>query len=454
MDILIQLAAFIITILVLVSFHEAGHFTVAKLLGVKVLRFAVGFGKPIYRLHDKSGTEYVIGFIPLGGYVKLLDEREVEVPEKEKHLAFNRQPLWARTLVVLAGPFTNLLFALLAFWLMYMIGIESLRPIIGKVIPHSIAATAGIRPFDQIKQVDGKPTPSLQKVFLAITKRLGETSRLIVVTENPTTKEKTEHVLNLKHWSIDSLNPDPLESLGLKPYQPPLPAVIDEVNEHSPAQQAGLKANDKITQINGQPVEDWYAFVRFIHLHPGAKISVTFTREGIEKQTQLTIDKQVSLNFRTTGYIGVKPKITQMPESMKLLRRYPAGEAFKFAADDTWEYFAFNFIVLKKLVLGQISLNTLGGPIAIFRTADLALRQGVAVFLGFLALISVMLAFINILPIPGLDGGHLLNYLIEFIIRRPLPLSYEVLSIRIGMILLILLMMVATVNDLLRLFSS
>lgn len=452
MDILLQTLAFIITILVLVSIHEAGHFIVAKLLGVKVIRYSIGFGKAIFRYRGKSGTEYIIGFIPLGGYVKLLDEREVVVPQSELHAAFNRQPLWARALIVLAGPFTNFLFAVLAFWLMFMIGIEVLRPITGEIVPNSIAAQAGLQSNELITKVDGHITPSLQKVVIRIIERIGETSTLSIQTRSA--NQYTDHLLNLHNWSVNALNPDPLQSLGIVPPRPFIPAIIDTVEELGPAAMVGLKAGDKILAFNNKPIKDWYQLLTLIQQNPSEKVTLTFERAGKIATMPIIVGHKLGLRFKKVGYLGVKAKIPAIPENLLTIRKYSPGVSFKIALSETWEYLLFNVIIIKKMILGQISLNTLGGPIAIFQTADLAFQQGVSIFLGFLGLISIMLGFINLLPIPGLDGGHLLNYLIELIIRRPLSIQYEIISVRIGFIILLTIMVIATFNDLLRLFTS
>jgi regulator of sigma E protease len=366
MNIVTQVLAFMITILVLVSFHEAGHFLAAKWLGIRVLRFSIGFGKPLLKFRDKKNTEYVVALFPLGGYVKLLDEREAPVAPPDLPFAFNRQPLWTRTLVVIAGPLTNFIFAILGFWLMFIIGIQIIRPIIGEVLPNSIAARAGLKPGDEILRVDGRPTPSLQKVLLAVVERLGEKSTMRIEAKSQLTHKNALYSLDLRDWKVDELNPAPLKSLGIEA------------------------------------------------IHPSP-----------------TLPRNVILN-----------------------RKYPPLKALTCAFNETNSFISYNYIILKKMVERQVPLGSLGGPITIFKTADTAFRQGVSVFLGFLALVSVMLAFINILPIPGLDGGHLLNFLIEFIIRRPLPIKYEMASIQIGMLLLIFIMLLATFNDLLRLLGN
>ncbi|MBA2654940.1 MAG: RIP metalloprotease RseP [Gammaproteobacteria bacterium] len=453
MDVFTQILAFIITVLVLVSIHEAGHFVVAKLLGMKVLRFSVGFGKAIFKFHDKKGTEYVIAFIPLGGYVKLLDEREVAVPEAEKHLAFNRQPLWARTLVVLAGPMTNLLFAILAFWLMFMVGIESLRPVVGSVQPNSIAARAGLQPGDEIIKVDGTPTLTMQQVVMRVVERLGEKDSMDIEAISALTHLPVHYNLNLQNWVVNQLNPAPLTSLGIEPLRPEIPAIIGTIAPQSPAQVAGLLPKDKILTLNNQRIANWYDLVAMIHANPGKTVTVTYARNNKSESKRITIQKK-SAGLRYVGSIGVKPPPISIPANMITLRKYPPFPALGVATNETWQFLVFNFVVLKKMIMGQVSLSSLGGPITIFQTADDAFRQGASVFLGFLALISVMLAFINVLPIPGLDGGHLLNFLIEFIIRRPLSLRFEMISVQVGIFLLIMLMVLATFNDILRLFGG
>jgi regulator of sigma E protease len=452
MNIIMQFIAFIVTILVLVSFHEAGHFGVAKLLGIKVLKFSIGFGKPLARFYDKQGTEYVLALLPLGGYVKLLDEREAPVDENEKHLAFNRQPLWARLLVVLAGPATNILFAILGFWLMFMIGTEAYRPIIGEVKANSVASQAGITSQDQIIKIDGHLTPSLQKVILAIVLRLGEKGSMVMEVNNVKTHQTSTHWLDLSQWKINPLNPDPLSSLGIEPIKPQIPAIIYEVEPDSPAAKAGLRPADKILSVNDKPINDWLQLLAYAQARPGNIIKLTYQRQQLIKTVELKIEGLVR-GFKSIGYLGVRPAPVKVPPEYRFERKYGPIKALGVATHETSEFLIFNFVVLKKMLFGQLSLNSLGGPITIFQTADSALKQGFTIFLGFLSLISVMLAFVNLLPIPGLDGGHLLNYLIEFIKGSPVSVKYEIISLKIGLFLLLLLMVLATFNDLMRLFA-
>lgn len=453
MDVLIQIVAFLITILVLVSIHEAGHFLVAKLFGIKVVRFSIGFGKPFVRYKDRSGTEYVIAWLPLGGYVSLLDEREMKVPEDQKKFAFNRQPLAVRAAVVIAGPLTNFLFAVLCFWIMFMIGVEAMKPIIGKVAPQSIAAEAGLKDYDQILSVDGKKTPDWQKVVIHVVERLGEKNTMVLTTENTQTHKQHRYVLKLKDWKINPLNPDLLNSLGIQAYRPPLPAILEEVAPSSPAEKSGLKKGDKILFMDDKPVQDWYDFVTYIHNHPNQKVKIKFQQGQKVFTTEVQVTHQ-RVGLKNYGFIGVKPPKVTIPKNMRVLHQYNAIVALGQGFKETWQFLLFNFTIIKKMILGQISLGNLGGPISLFQTAEIAFLQGIAIFLGFLGLISVMLGFINILPIPGLDGGHLLYYLIELIRGKPLSPAMEVLTIRIGIIILLLIMFIGTFNDILRIFTK
>lgn len=276
---------------------------------------------------------------------------------------------------------------------------------------------------------------------------------MVMTASNPTTHKTATYTLDLHSWTVNNLNPDPLKSLGIIPIRPNLPAIITQVSDGGPAKMAGLQANDKVVSMNGVLIKDWYHLLEYIQAHPNQKVLLTFERQGQIHTTTVTIRKKPMLGFRTVGYLGIQTTPIEVPENMKLFRQYPPGRALFFATADTWQYLLFNVVIFKKLIVGQISLSTLGGPIAILQIADLAFRQGVSVFFGFLALISIMLAFMNLLPIPGLDGGYLFNYLIELVMGKPIPLKYELMSIRIGFMVLLLFILVATFNDILRLLS-
>jgi regulator of sigma E protease len=454
MDILIQIFAFLVTIVVLVSIHEAGHMFVARFFKIKVLKYSIGFGKALWRRQSKkTGTEYVIAVLPLGGYVKLLDECEGPVEEAEKHRAFNRQSLFARVAVVAAGPLTNIILAILIYWLMFSVGIDLVKPVIGKVSQQSLASTAGIQAGDKIIAVDGQRVEDWQDIMLSLIKRMGESGQILLQTQGPE-GQVSSHSIPISKWKPDPLNPDPLHSLGIEPYRPPQPAIVDKVKKGSPAAKAGVRVGDQFVAIDGVPLKDWYDLVKIVQPHPGKLFHFEINRGGEKIQLAMTPDSKMYLRgLRRLGVIGVTVKPTEVPKEMKFERQYNPLFAIGPASAEVWRFFDFNFIVIKKLFKGEISLRTLNGPITIFNFADRAFKAGFLIFLNFLALISVMLAFVNVLPIPGLDGGRLLNYLIEFIIRRPISASIELFTLRLGFLFLLLLTLVVTYNDILRLLQ-
>lgn len=451
-DILLQITAFVITVLALVSVHEWGHYITARMLGIKVLRYSIGFGRPIWRHKSKKGIEYVISWLPLGGYVKLLDEREGIIAEEEKRFAFNRQPLWSRSLVVIAGPLTNIIFAIFAYWLMFVIGFESIKPIVYSVTPDTPAAYAGVAPESSILEVDGQKMTTWQDVVLAILERMGENNSMSLVAKDAA-GETHEYLLDLSKWKIDGLNPQPLQSLGLMPYRQQIAPTFETVQQGGPADLAGLKAGDTILSVDGKKVSDWVEFVQYLQPRPDTNVALTYERNGQILTTNMMIGSKIALSgFRKHGFIGVSVSPGEIPPQYKMLVKHSVFGAIWPATHETLSFFSFNFVVLKKMFKGEISLKSLGGPITIFKTANRAFREGVVVFLGFLALISTMLAFINVLPVPGLDGGHLLMFIIESVLRRPLSIAAEALVVRLGMIMLLMLMVAATHNDIMRLF--
>lgn len=452
MSIFTSILVFVITVLALVTVHEYGHFWVARRLGFKIQKFSIGFGKAIIRWHGKDGVEYVVAILPLGGYVKMLDEHEGPVPENQRHLEFNQKPVWARFAVVAAGPITNILFAVFAFWLMLVIGVNQVKPIVGEVIPNSIAAQAGMVSNQEIVGIDGSHVVDWQDIILRIVERMGDKGVMQITTKS-SNGNTSAHKLNLSTWENGGLQPQPLQSLGFQPFHPVVPAIIGKLETNGPASNAGIKVGDKVLSVDGKAVKSWKEFVVAVQNKQNRNITLSILRDG--KTIKLPVKtklKRVSLG-REIGYIGVQSQFVKWPEDLKFTQQYSVLNAWYLAWEQTWQLFNFNAIILWKLLRGQISLASLGGPITIYRAADVAFAQGLVVYLSFLGLVSVMLAFVNVLPIPGLDGGHLLYFIIEAIRRKPLTARVQTLGIRLGIIFLVIIMVQATINDVMRLFN-
>jgi len=443
---------FLLTLLILVTIHEWGHFWVARRLGVKTLQFSFGFGKPLWRRIGRDGTEYVFSWLPLGGYVQLLDGRTAPVPEAEKHRAFDTQSLWARMAILLAGPAMNMVLGFVAFTLVFIIGTQRITPVVGEVIPYSIAAAAQVSKNAEITMIDGQPVDSWQKVGILLVGRLGDSGSLILKTTGPKAATSSVFTLPLADWRVDHLTPNPLKSLGIVPYHPPMPAVIDRLEADSPAATAGIKPGDRILSINNRIIKDWLDLVNYTKTLPGETVPVAVERAGKRLLFQITLEKHLS-GLHWEGKMGVSAAPPAWPADKRHLFQLAPLAALQQAVKEVAIITQFNGVIIKKLLTGKISLLSMGGPISVFETSTLAFQQGITIYLSFLGFLSVMLACINLLPIPGLDGGQLLFCLIEGFARRPIAWRWQQLFLRLGVICLILLMVQATVNDILRLFS-
>lgn len=447
---IISLFGILITIFFVIGTHEFAHFIVARSLGVKVLRFSIGFGKTLWRWHDASGTEYIIALIPLGGYVKMLDESEGSVPENELDLAYNRQPFYKKFLIVIAGPLTNIGCALLLYWLIFLIGFTTIKPLIGTVKPDSIAAIAGLSANQEILKVDEIPTISWPDFTLRLIAHVGNQDHTTITVSNPATHQVKTYTLNLAEWHLDALSPDPLTSIGITPYSPFVPLIIGKIAKNSPATAADLRINDKIIAINQKPITQWEDVITTIIEHPDESFTFTVERNGKKIQFPVQIGSQRNLFLQKSGYLGIGPNF-KLPTELLRHIQYGPLEAIPHAWQQSYDFTYFNFLLVAKLVTGKLSLQSLGGPITIFDTAGDALNFGLVSFLGFLAFLSISIGVINLLPIPGLDGGHLFMQTIEFIIRRPIPEKITAVLYRLGFTLVLLVLVIALVNDLLRL---
>jgi regulator of sigma E protease len=435
---------------VLVTFHEFGHFWVARRCGVKVLRFSVGFGMPLLRWHDRKGTEYVIAAIPLGGYVKMLDEREGEVPADQLDQTFNRKTVYQRIAIVIAGPVANFLLAIVFFWFLAMLGSQQVRPVIGAVESGSIADKGGLSAGQEIVSVDGEPTSGWAAVNLQLVRRLGESGTVALSVRDQGSTVDSPRELALDKWLKGADEPDPIRSLGIRPWRPALPPVLAELDPKGPAQAAGLKTGDRLVALDGQALSDWQQVVDAVRLRPDAKISLRIEREGAQLDVPLTLAVRGE-GKTATGYLGAGVKGIDWPPEM--LREVSFGPlaAVGEGARRTWTMSVLTFDSLKKMLFGELSVKNLSGPITIAKVAGASAQSGVGDFLNFLAYLSISLGVLNLLPIPVLDGGHLLFYLIEWARGRPLSDRVQGWGIQIGISLVVGVMLLALINDLGRL---
>jgi regulator of sigma E protease len=449
LSILWNLAAFIVALGVLITVHEFGHFWVARRCGVRVERFSIGFGKALWRRTDKLGTEYVIALIPLGGYVKMLDERAEPVVPELRHYAFNNKTVGQRAAIIAAGPIANFLFAIFAYWLVFIIGVPGVRPVIGEISPNSIAAQAQIQPGTELKAVDGIETPDWDAVRLQLVAKIGDEHTTLSVAQFGS-NQRQDKTLDLRHWAFEPDKQDPVSSLGIRPRGPQIEPVLSEVQVNSAASKAGLQAGDRIVKVNGQPLTQWMTFVTLVRDNPDKPLVLDIERQGSSLSLTLTPDSK-QVNGKAEGFAGVVPKIIPLPDEYKTVRQYGPFSAILEASDKTWQLMKLTVSMLGKLITGDVKLNNLSGPISIAQGAGMSAEFGVIYYLMFLALISVNLGIINLFPLPVLDGGHLLFLAIEKLKGGPVSERVQDFSYRIGSILLVLLMGLALFNDFSRL---
>ncbi len=453
MSALFNLAAFIVAIGILVTFHEFGHFWVARKLGIRVLRFSVGFGRPLWkRVAGADRVEYVIAAIPLGGYVKMLDEREGPVPEAERARAFNRQAVWKRMAVVTAGPAANLLLAMLVYWGMYMIGVQGVRPVVGEVPPDTPAAASGLAVGDEIVSIGGRRTPTWQDVTLALL------DEALARGEVPLEVRKPDGTL--QRLVMDVREGEPLladenlmDRIGIEPWRPVLAPVLGELVEGGPAERSGLRPGDRVVAVDGERVETWSQWVEWVRAHPGERHEVVVLRDGERVRVALQIG-EAQEDDRVIGRIGAYPRLDEAQIArMRVTVRYGPLEALYRGAVKTWDVTVLTLKVLWKLVTGQASLKNISGPVTIAEYAGVSAAIGLSAFLGALGLLSVSIGILNLLPIPVLDGGHLLFYVVEAVKGSPVSERAQEVAQQIGFTMLGALMILALYNDLIRILQ-
>ncbi|MDH5472053.1 MAG: RIP metalloprotease RseP [Gammaproteobacteria bacterium] len=454
-DLLHNAVFFILAIGILVTFHEFGHYWVARSLGIKVLRFSVGFGKPLYIWRKKKGDdeiEYVIAAIPLGGYVKMLDEREAPVDETELARAFNRQPIMNRIAVVAAGPLFNFLLAIALYWLVFINGVDGLKPVIGQPVAGSIAEQAGFSDADEVLSVGNTDVNTWQAFRLALID-YGIDGGLLKITVSTADQMIAVRELSIGDRHLLNSNADVIEQLGFKRWNPDIPAVLGGVTEIGAAKKAGLMQNDLIMAVDGETINNWEHLVEIIKSSPGKGLEFLVRRDDTELFLTV-IPEERKIDDLVTGYVGTYPAIPdEVKDKTKIHIDYTVGQAFAKSLEKTWNMSALTLRVLGKMLLGEAALENISGPITIATYAGITASISVITYLSFLAMISVSLGVLNLLPIPMLDGGHLFYYLIELVKGSPVSEKFEEIGQQIGLTLLLMLMALAIFNDIQRLIN-
>jgi len=455
MTIFFSIIAFLFALGLLIVFHEFGHYLVARLCDVKVLRFSIGFGKPLIRKYwGRDQTEWVIAAFPIGGYVKMLDEHEGKVAPEDLTRSFNRKTVAHRFAIVAAGPIANFLLAILLYWLLFMHGVSGMKPVLGPIIPETPAALAAFEAGETIVKIGTEPVSTWQDArWILLARAIERSPNLIVETLNPG-GEITWREMDLSKINADDLDADFLKKIGLNVYQPEIKPIIAQVISNGAGDRAGLLTNDEILSVNGEEIALWKDLVQQIRDSPGQPLVMEIQRSNTIVSVNITPDITIE-NGEQIGKIGVGPKIDRSRiENLLVEVSYPANTAMARAIDKTWEISVFTLQMLWKMVTGEVSWKNISGPITIADYAGKSAQMGIASYLGFLALISISLGVLNLLPIPLLDGGHLMYYVVEIIKGSPLSERAMGIGQQLGMILLFTLMTFAIYNDINRLISS
>lgn len=454
MNLFYTILAFALALGILIVFHELGHYFVARWAGVKVLRFSLGFGKPLWvKRHGPDNTEWVVAAFPLGGYVKMLDEREGEVHPSELPRAFNRQSVYRRFAIVLAGPLANFLLAILVFWLLFLVGIPGARPILGPVPVGSAAHTAGLSAQQTIIKINGATTSNWSDVRWRLLKEAVKKNPVILTVKN-LDGSTSVHELGLRTLSSEDLDQDFFPKLGISPYRPPLPAVMGEIARGGAASAAGLQPQDKIMRVNSAAIRLWEEFVRIIRANPGKPLALQVMR-GDEILNLTLTPNAMNEDTQLVGKIGAGPWISpELRESLSTTTSYGPLLAFGKALEKTWDSSIFTLEMLGRMIIGQVSWKNISGPITIADYAGQSANLGILPYLSFIAAISIGLGIMNLLPIPLLDGGHLMYYMAEIIRGRPPTEQALAIGQQIGIALLLILMTFAFYNDINRLLTG
>ena len=454
MDFLWTIAGFVVAVSLLVTVHEYGHFWVARKLGFKVLRFSVGFGPALWRrVGRRDGTEYVFAALPLGGYVKLLDEREGPVAPEDLASSFTRKAPWQRILVLLAGPAFNIIFAILVLWaILWSSGEPQVRPVVGKVVPDSIAARADLRTNDQFMRIENRDVATHSDVVLGLVEAISDDGQIEIDVQRPGSGVRTL-ALRVDDPEVRRALTEPsalLRGLGMRFWTPPVPAEFGKVDAGGPAALAGLQPGDRVTAIDGEPVADFPALVELISARPNRDVVVSYLRNG--QAAEVTLRSTADLiEGKEIGRIRVAtPPPPPWPAELVEQRDYGPLESLTVATQRAWDMTVLQAKMFARMLFGQVSLKNLSGPLSIAEFAGESAQSGLAEFLGFLIVISLSLGFLNLLPIPILDGGQIVYQLIEWFRGSPIPERVQALGQQVGIALLLMLMGIALFNDFTR----
>ncbi len=452
MDFIHTTLAFIFVLGLLIFVHEYGHFWVARRCGVKVLRFSIGFGPLLFSRHDKHGTEFALSAIPFGGYVKMLDEREGDVPHELLSQTFNRKSVGQRIAIVAAGPLVNLMFAVFIYWVMFMTGVTALIPVVGEVQQNSPAAIAGIQSGQEIVSIDGKETQSWESVTFALLKRIGDSGEMLVGVRSADASYVENKVVAIHAWLVDLEQNDPLAVFGIQPFMPTLAPVLGDLIESGAAHRAGLQKGDRMLSVDAKEITEWSQWVAIIQAYPGKTLDLEIERQGQQLHIALTPDAVDDESGKRIGRVGAQVWVpNDFGTDNQRIVRYDPLMAASAAWNKMWERSVLTVETLGKMLIGLISVNNLSGPITIAKIAGQTASYGPEAFFSFIAYLSISLGILNLLPIPALDGGHLVYYLIELVKGKAISERVQTMGMKLGMTILLAFMILAIYNDFTRL---
>ncbi len=463
MNILVSIPAFILAIAILVTIHEFGHYWVARKMGVKVLRFSIGFGKPLWsKVAGADKTEYVIAAIPLGGYVKMLDEREGQVEEYEKHRAFNQKSVWKRIAIVVAGPLANFLLAIVLYSIVFVLGTNAMQPLIGEISPNSPAAIASIPSDGKVIAINDEPVVSWDETRMDFLDAYLKNSQKVVLKIESEQQGVQDYALDLSSLALLKTSSDFLEKVGIFAWRPRQSISINEVLPNSAASAAGLQKNDVLLRVDNQEIHYSRKFIEYIQQHANTSINLIVKRQKKEVSLKVHLLEKV-LQGKVIGSLGAGLKAQlandlSASETAKLdkayfLYQHNPLDSFVLGIEKTWQMSVLTLKMMGRLIIGEASLKNISGPVTIAEFAGKTALLGLSVYLSFLAIISVSLGVLNLLPIPMLDGGHLLYYIIELLSGKPVPESVQEIGFRVGIALVGTMMLLALYNDIVRLIN-